>query len=222
MYCVVILRFLFWFVVRYLPQVHVWKSGNTRRSLKETLMLLFSWFTLNLTFWNYKVPWFLIAYFNLSLATHIRDEKFFLSGNFWCSSEKVAILLLSWSTLYNVIFNVWNALNLACWFSFDTSCPNSMFKTYLFLNFVYSAKMASIFFFSWSTLHLVFSTCKVSSFLIPDFTLSLVTQTLHAKRLYSQSSRCSAKEATILISHPNKWPKSWLILICHCLQRFLA
>ena len=120
-------------------------------------------------------------------------------------------MLLSWSTLYNVIFNVWNALNLACWFSFDTNCPNSMFKTYLFLNFVCSAKKASIFFFLWSTLHLVFSMCKVSSFLIPDFTLSLVTQTLHAKRLYSQSSRCSAKEATILISHPNKWPKSWLI-----------
>ena len=39
-----------------------------------------------------------------------------------------------------IIFNVENLLNLACWFSFDTSYPNSMFKTYLLLNFACSAK----------------------------------------------------------------------------------
>ena len=33
-------------------------------------------------FCNCKVQWFLIACFNLSLATHILDEKFILSGNF--------------------------------------------------------------------------------------------------------------------------------------------
>ena len=47
-------------------------------------------------------------------------------------------------------------------------------------------------------IYLVFSMCKVSWFLIVDFTLPLVTQTPPAKRLYSQSSRCSAKKAAIL------------------------
>ena len=54
-----------------------------------------------------------------------------------------------------ISFKVENVLNLACWFSFDTSCPNSMYKTYLFLNFGCSAKVASIFFFLWSTLYMV-------------------------------------------------------------------
>ena len=60
---------------------------------------LSSWCTLCIAFWDYKVSWFLIAYFN-SVATHIADEKIFLSGNVWCSTEKAAILLFSWSTLY--------------------------------------------------------------------------------------------------------------------------
>ena len=46
---------------------------------------------------------------------------------------------------------------------------------------------------------------KVSRFLIVDFTLSLVTQTPRVKRFYSQSF---AKEATILIGHPEKWSES--------------
>ena len=120
-----------------------------------------------------------------------------------------------------IIFKVENALNLACWFSYDTSYPNSMFKTCLFLNFACSLKEASIFFLLWSTLYKVFSMYKVAWFLIIDFTLSLVTQTPCVKRFYSQSSRCSAKETTILTGHPEKWPESWLILICHCLQGFL-
>ena len=120
-----------------------------------------------------------------------------------------------------IIFNVENVLNLACWFSFDTSCPNSMFKTYLLLNFVCSAKEASIFFFLWITLYLVFSMCKVSWFLIVDFTLSRITQT-RVKRLYFQCYRCSAKEATILIWPLEKWLESLLILICHRLQGFLT
>ena len=122
--------------------------------------------------------------------------------------------------IFNLCFSF--SMNLACWFSFDSSCLNSMFKTYLFLNFMCSAKEASIFFFLWSTLYLLFSMCKVSWFLIVDFTLSLVTQTPRVKRLYSQSSRCSAKKATILIWHPEKWPESWLILIYHWLQGFLT
>ena len=41
-----------------------------------------------------------------------------------------------------IIFKVENVLNLACSFLFDTSCPNSMIKTYLSLNFGYSAREA--------------------------------------------------------------------------------
>ena len=93
-----------------------------------------------------------------------------------------------------IFFNVENVFNLACWFSFYTSCPSFMFKTYLFLNFVCSTKEASIFFFLWSTIYLVFSMCKASWFLTAGFTLSLVTQNPFVKRLYSQSSTCSAKK----------------------------
>ena len=82
--------------------------------------------------------------------------------------------------IFNLCFSF--SMNLACWFSFDSSCLNSMFKTYLFLNFMCSAKEASIFFFLWSTLYLLFSMCNVSWFLIVDFTLSLVTQTPGVKR----------------------------------------
>ena len=121
-----------------------------------------------------------------------------------------------------IIFKVENVLNLVCWFSFGTSCPNSMFKTYLFLNFGCSTKEAPIFFFMWSTLHKVFSMCKVSWFLIVNFTLSLVTQTPRLKGFYSRSSRCSAKEVTILIGLPGKWTEFWLILICHCSQGFFT
>ena len=121
-----------------------------------------------------------------------------------------------------IFFNVENVFNLACWFSFYTSCPSFMFKTYLFLNFVCSTKEASIFFFLWSTIYLVFSMCKASWFLTAGFTLSLVTQNPFVKRLYSQSSTCSAKKATMLIWHPEKWSESLLIMICHCLQGFLA
>ena len=88
---------VFILVCRYLPKV----PGKNRCCTKETSMLLLSWCTLCIAFWKYKVPWFLIAYFNLLLATHIPDENlFFLSGNFWCSTKKALILLLSWSTLY--------------------------------------------------------------------------------------------------------------------------
>ena len=88
-----------------------------------------------------------------------------------------------------------------------------MFKTYLFFNFESSAKEASLFILLWSTLDLVFSMWKVSWFLIVDFALSLDTQTPCVKRLYSQSSRCFAKKAAMLIWHPEKWPESWLVLI---------
>ena len=141
--------------------------------MKETSMLLLSWCSLCIAFWNYKVPWFLIAYLNLSLATHISDEKF--------SSRKLLVLHWKSSNIASftehpvyIIFNVENVLSLACCFWFDTSCSNSMFKTYLFLNFMCSTKEASIFCFLYSTLYL-FSIFNVQIVLILDCWFYFVT-----------------------------------------------
>ena len=126
----------------------------------ETSMLLHSQCSLCIAFWNYKMLWFLIAYFSLSQVTHIPEEKNFLSRNFWCSTEKAVILLLSWSTLciISVQKMSWTLLvDFHFIFIFK-------FHAYLFLNFVRSAKEASIFFFLRNTLYLVFSMCKVSWF----------------------------------------------------------
>ena len=97
-YCVLILGFYFGLS---LPNqsacVKVWKYYVLHeRNINVTSFLV----SLCIAFWNYKVLWFLIAYFILPLATHIPDENFFISGNFWCSNEKAVILLLWGSTLY--------------------------------------------------------------------------------------------------------------------------
>ena len=134
------------------------------------MILLLSRCILCILFSDYKVSGLLIAYFNLSQATHIPDEK----KNFW------KLLVHHWKSSNNaafmeqpasIIFKVEDVLNLACWFSFDIICPNSMCKTYLFFNLGCSAKVASIFFFLWSTTYKVFSMWKVSWLLIVDFAL---------------------------------------------------
>ena len=51
-------------------------------------MLLLSRCILCMIFSNYKVSWFLIAYFNLSLATHIPDGKTFFLGTFGAPLKK--------------------------------------------------------------------------------------------------------------------------------------
>ena len=126
--------------------VHWTSTGPLGCFMKETSMLLLSWCSLCIAFWNYKVPWFLIFYFNLLLATHISDKTF--------SSWKLLVLHWKSSNIVSfteqpvyIVFNVEIVLSLSCWFWFDTSCLNSMFKTYLFLNFICSTKEASIFFF---------------------------------------------------------------------------
>ena len=122
---------------------------------------------------KYKVPCALIAYFNLSQATDIPVEIFFLWKLLvlhWKNSNAVPLM----GHTVDSIFKLKNVLNLTCWFSFETSCPSSMFKNYLFLNFGCSVREAS--FFLWSALYTVFSTCKVFWYLTVDFTLSVVTQ----------------------------------------------
>ena len=70
----------------------------------------------------------------------------------------------------------------------------------------------------------MFSIFNVQSVMILDCRFYFVTSypTPRLKRLYSQSSKCSAKKATILIRHSEKWPESWLILIFHRFQGFLT
>ena len=147
----------------------------------------------------------------MPLATHIPTEKIFLSGNLRCFTKKAAILLLSWRTFialnFHSILKVENVLNFVCWFSFDTSCPKSMFKIQNFKISGFSAKEAS-------TFHLYFSFCikyfhfAVSWFLIVYFTLSLVTQIPRVKRFHSQSPRCSTNKEMIFRGHPEKWHES--------------
>ena len=119
--------------------VHWTSMGQLGCSMKETSMLLLSWCSLCIAFWNYKLPWFLIFYFISLLATHISDKIF--------SSWKLLVLHWKSSNIVSfteqpvyIIFNVENVLSLSCWFWFDTSRLNSMFKTYLFLNFICSTK----------------------------------------------------------------------------------
>ena len=127
-------------------------------------MLLLSWCALYIAFWNYKVSWFLIAYFNLSLLLTFQMKKFFCLKTFGTSLQKQQYCSFHGAPcIYH--FRCRKCLDLGCWFSFDTSCPNSMFKTYLFLNFVCSAKEASIFFFLWSSVYILFN---VQSVLILD------------------------------------------------------
>ena len=171
----------------------------------ETSMLLHSQCSLCIAFWNYKMLWFLIAYFSLPQVTHIPEEKNFLSRNFWCSTEKAVILLLSWSTLC-IIFSAENVLNLACWFSFHF---HFQIPCLFVLEFCALCERGiNIFLFAE---HPIFSIFNVQSvlILIADFTLSVVTQTPRVKHSYSQRSRRSAKEAMILLWHPEKWPESW-------------
>ena len=131
------------------------------------------------------------------MATHMPDEKK-NSGNFWCSTEKAAILLLLWSTLY-----IWFSKKKMSWIflvDFHLTLVAQIPDLKLICSWILGAlrKEASI------SLYKVFSICKVSWLLIVYFTLSLVSQTPRVKRICSQSSRCSAKEATILIGHPDK------------------
>ena len=56
-----------------------------------------------------------------------------------------------------IFFNVENVLNLACWFSFYTSCPSFMFKTYLFSNFwVLCERSIDIFLFGERSVYNIF------------------------------------------------------------------
>ena len=88
-----------------------------------------------------------------------------------------------------IIFKVENVLNLACWFSYDTSCPNSMFKIYFFFNCGCTAKEALLFFFLWSTLYKLF---LVQSVLILYCWFYFVT-------IYSNSTRKTILFSKLLV-----------------------
>ena len=117
-----------------------------------------------IAFWNYKVHW----------PFTFQIKSFSFLETFGAPLEKSSNIAPFIEHTVYITFKVENALNLTCWFSYNTSSPNSTFKTYLFLNFGCSANKVPIFFFLWSTLNKVFSRCKVSWFLIVDLTLLLV------------------------------------------------
>ena len=168
--------------------------------------MLLLWCILFIVFSSYKVPWFLIAYFNLSLATHILDEK---DNNFWkllvhhWKSSNIALFMEQ--PVY-IIFKVENVSSLACWFSFDTSCLNSMYKPYIFvLEFwVLCESGIDIFLF---VEHPIYSIFNVQSVLILDCWFYFVTSYPNSscKTFLFSKFRCSAKETTLLIGHPAKW-----------------
>ena len=174
-------------------------------------MLLLSWFTLCVAFWNYKVLWFLIAYFNLSPATHIPDENFF-SGNFCSPTEKAPIMLLSWRTLY-----------LSLLVDFHLTLVAQVPCSKLICSWILGAPRKRHRHFSFCGAP-IFSIFNKQSVLICDclfyFVISYSNST-HEMFLFSKFY-FSAKEATMLIGYPKKWPESSLILIGHCLQGFFT
>ena len=92
-----------------------------------------------------------------------------------------------------------------------------------------SAKEPVILLRSWSTLYIACSKCKIPWFLFFYFDLSLFTQTVCLKGIYSRNFRCSAKEAVIMLLSWgtlyiafSKCKVSWFsffILISHCLPK---
>ena len=152
-------------------------------------MLLLSWCTLRITFSNYKVPWFLIAYFNLSLATHIPDENFFfLSGNFGAPLKKQQYCSFHGAPcIYH--FQCRKCLESTCWFSFDTSYPNSTCKTFIFAKFqVFCQRSNDIDMVPWKM-----------AWILVDFDLSLLPRIPYVKHINCENSRSAAKEASILL-----------------------
>ena len=172
-------------------------------------MLLLSWCTLYIAFSNYQVSWFLIAY-NLSQATPFQMNNFFFLKTFGAPLKKQQYCFFHGAPwIYHIQSRKYlkSSLLILMW---HTSCQNPICKTYLFLKFGCSTKKASIFFFLCNTLYIApyILIWKVPWYLSVDFSFSLVTQTPSVKRFYSQSSWCSATEATILIGHLEKWPES--------------
>ena len=152
MYSNLIRGFLFWFSVTY--PMCMWKSLEiVGAPWKKQRCCFFYWCTLCIAFLIYKLSRFLITGY-----CHSRWEVF----SFW------TFLVLDWKInkiapfiehLVYVIFKVEYVLILTGWFSFDTSYPRSMFKTYLFLNFECSTKEALIVFFSWSIIYVYYFQC---------------------------------------------------------------
>ena len=124
------------------------------------------------------------------------------------------------------IFKVENVLNLNSWFSFHTSCPSSLFKTYLFLSFWFLRERSiNIFLFvehpvfvqsilvldCWFFFVTIFSNSVFSKrnnnidrkswemawTLLVDFYLLLLTRIPYVKHTNCENYRSAAKEVSI-------------------------
>ena len=114
-----------------------------------------------------------------------------------------------------ITFKVQNVLNLACWFSFDhvnivghdltLAAQIPCTKLIFVLEFwVLRESGIDIFLF---VEHPIYSIFNVQSVLILDCWFYFVTSYPNStcKTFLFSKFRCSAKEATILIGHPEKW-----------------
>ena len=124
---------------------------------------------------------------------------FFFLETLGAPQKKAAILLLSWSKMSWVLF-----LDFHFGLVAQVSCLKLIYSQIS----GYSVKEASIFFYLVSALYITFSRSKVVGFVVVIFTFSLLTQIPCLKHFYCRRSWCSAKEATIYIEHPKKWPES--------------
>ena len=114
--------------------------------------------------------------------------------------KELLMLLRSWSTLCVAISKC-----IVSWFYFfylnflqliQSACVQVNFSWH----FRSSTKEAVILLCSCSTLYIAFSECRVSRFKLFYFYLSLFTQSVCIKDIYSWNFRYSTKEAVILLS----------------------
>ena len=127
----------------------------------------------------------------------------------WKIFSSWKLLVLYWKSsniapFMEHIFNAENVLNLACWFLFDTSCLNSIFKTWILCA---PRKRYQYFFF---VEHRIFSIFNVLSVWILDCWFYFETGYPNStwKRLYSKSSRCSAQQDINMAP----WKMAWIFV----------
>ena len=120
-----------------------------------------------------------------------------------------------------IIFKMHNVLFLVVLLWFATIYGSSIWNTYLIWKFwVLRERSIDNFLFVEQPINSIFN---AQSSLTLDCWFYFVTSYPNSmcKTFLFWSSTCSAKEATILIGHPEKWLKFYyLILICHSLREF--
>ena len=129
-------------------------------------------------------------------------KKIIFSGNFWCTTEKAAILLASWSTLYVSFSKQKMSWILLVDFHLKLVAQIPSIKLISVLKlWVLRENGINIFLF---VDHPICSIFNAQSVLILDWWFYFVTSYPNStcKKILFSKFRCSAKEATILTGHP--------------------